>query len=317
MVKHPLGLALAAGLLFLPARALAAGVGVQAIPLAGVLDTPRDFVAHGGAAFFTAHGAQDDLVLWTTDGTSAGTRSLATVSHGASGTYGTPYLYASLSTPHGLLLVAPDLDTGKEALWRSDGTASGTVRVADLPRDAAHTYVTSISYSIVNAGAKTLLLRQTYDGSKAWVSVLSTDGTAAGTVDTGVSAISTDVHTLGANAFFVGTDGNVKRNDGATTSPSVTFADRNTSMPTYLLGTCNGSLYMTYATTTPGVSWRMVRYDGVAAPVEIVTGDPAVVRPGFVCAGSSYYFFGRTSDTGREPWISDAAHDRGLGSVHR
>jgi len=73
-----------------------------------------------------AHGAEP----WITDGTSAGTRLVADLCPGACSSVD-PQAPAVLSVPQGALLIAADGSHGEE-LWRTNGTAAGTVRLTDL-----------------------------------------------------------------------------------------------------------------------------------------------------------------------------------------
>ena len=77
--------------------------------------------AWGDRLFYTVR-EDEDLILWATDGTAAGTRAV--------GSFAT--LRAWLNTgPSGLYFVADDVVHGEE-IWRTNGTPEGTVRVTEF-----------------------------------------------------------------------------------------------------------------------------------------------------------------------------------------
>jgi len=129
----------------------------------------------GGVLFFTADDGTSGRELWRSDGTQAGTSRVADLSPGATGTLfprmvawkGELYFLAG-STPTGS-------STPEWGLWRSNGTADGTVRVAPLPGPAESS---SLVAELTPAGE---LLYFKVDspthGAELWVS----DGTAANT----------------------------------------------------------------------------------------------------------------------------------------
>jgi ELWxxDGT repeat protein len=153
------------------------GTAPGAVHLSGLahghdLDSFDSLVAAGGTLFFTAYENGYGRELWKTDGTAAGTALLKNVP---------PPFNDSLSAngeaaaPAGgpLFFVAGDSTTGAE-LWKSDGTAAGTVLIADIrpgPQGSGPHSLTPIGnklYFVADDGVH---------GNEVWVS----DGTAAGT----------------------------------------------------------------------------------------------------------------------------------------
>lgn len=153
---------------------------------------PRGVAAIGGTLFFSASTETNGRELWKSDGTPAGTTLVKDIYPGTS-TYtytddgGVEHTetWTNSSDPHTLAAAggtfyfsARDEAHGHE-LWKSNGTAAGTVLVKDVypgPASGAYTYG-------VGAGAMvgTTLYFSGYDqdhGSELW----SSDGTAAGTV---------------------------------------------------------------------------------------------------------------------------------------
>jgi len=105
--------------------------------------------------------------LWVSDGTSGGTRPVLT----AAGEQLSGRDYAEFRGR--CLVVAPSRESGGKAeLWLTDGTAEGTLRIAEVP--AAVNYEHQLA---VTGGQGFLLLTSEEAGSELWV----TDGTATGT----------------------------------------------------------------------------------------------------------------------------------------
>src|SRR5262249_28805753 len=94
---------------------------------------PRDHTVVNGTLFFTADDGTTGRELWKSDGMAAGTLLVKDIRLGTS-----PYGFRSSSYPSNLTAVggalfftANDGISGRE-LWKSDGTAAGTVLVKDI-----------------------------------------------------------------------------------------------------------------------------------------------------------------------------------------
>ncbi len=140
--------------------------------------SPFNLTNVDGTLFFRADDGSTGQELWKSDGTAAGTLLVKDIFPGTSFDTGDP----NSSSPGGLIDVdgtlffhAADGDTGRE-LWRSDGTAAGTLLVEDIFPGAVPS---STPTELTNVNG-TLFFRaeEGSAGGELWKS----DGTAAGTV---------------------------------------------------------------------------------------------------------------------------------------
>lgn len=142
---------------------------------------PRELVNLNGTLFFTATDSSTGAELWKSDGTSAGTVMVLDIFSGATSSNG--QTVANSSEPGQLTTVgstlfftAADSATGRE-LWKSDGTAAGTVRVKDV-RTGADGSLTSQDVLIPLGNTLFFSANDGSSGRELWKS----DGTSAGTV---------------------------------------------------------------------------------------------------------------------------------------
>jgi ELWxxDGT repeat protein len=135
---------------------------------------PWNLTAAGATLFFTAYQPDSGRELWKSDGTRAGTVIVKDIQlgSGSSSSLRIDDRYALL--PGGVLLFPADDGTAGTELWRSDGTADGTVLVKDIHPGPQG----SRMFELTAAGGKVYFTADDGDhGQELWVS----DGTAGGT----------------------------------------------------------------------------------------------------------------------------------------
>lgn len=138
--------------------------------------SPRLFTSVDGTLFFFAFTPAAGYELWKSDGTEAGTVQVIDIRPGPASSVGTFHFFLAPITGFKgeLLFTANDGSSGDE-LWKSDGTALGTVRVKDIAPGPLGSF--PIEPTIVN-GALFFAAADPVGGSELWKS----DGTEAGTV---------------------------------------------------------------------------------------------------------------------------------------
>jgi len=128
----------------------------------------------GNLLFFLADDG-NGTELWRSDGTPAGTFMTKDIDI-APATGSDIYIHSLTAVGNQLFFYADDDVNGLE-LWKSDGTASGTVMVKDITPGSASTDFSSFSPVTVN-GVLYFIANDGVNGEELWKS----DGTAAGTV---------------------------------------------------------------------------------------------------------------------------------------
>jgi ELWxxDGT repeat protein len=140
--------------------------------------------------------------LWSTDGTAAGTITLAAVD---------PSAFASVNGTVYFLATSP---SSKLGLWSTNGTAAGTTEVKDLSSFGTSSYYYGSSNELATTGSK--LFFTTGDGNGG-TDLWTSNGTASGTsivkdfaVPSGVSSYDVSVSSLkafGNDLIFIADDG--------------------------------------------------------------------------------------------------------------
>jgi ELWxxDGT repeat protein len=198
-------------------------------------------------------------------------------------------------------------------VWRSDGTAAGTVKVATLP-----------SYLHPSVSTPTVVGSQVwwgaYDNEEGGSEIWSTDGTEEGTrriLDFGEQDLASEpqLTLVGSTVFFLVFDEDnnqqVWKTDGTQAGTSLVkdlderFERANPSHLTAF----QGKLY--FFAETPNGQRALWRSDGTAEgtipllelPIDFQNhGD---LPAGLIAMGSQLFFIANDGAHGREPWVSD------------
>lgn len=267
---------------------------------------PAEFTQVGAQTYFSASGSANggnvDVELWRTDGTPAGTRLVADIEPGPTGS--APSNFAGMG---GMLYFAATTSASGRELWRSDGTAAGTTLVKDIVPGSSGV---GGPLNLQALDEHTLLFAgyQAATGYEPWVS----DGTAAGTrllLEIRPGTLGGNPHSFqvaGRSAFFIADDGvhgeELWVTDGTAAGthlvidlvgglnlvrPSTTFGDRLLFSVSSGGGGLDAGLWITDGSSAGTI--QLIR-----RPV----GRPTVL-------GDLVYFSALDPATGQEPWVTD------------
>ena len=172
-------------------------------------DFPQSFYLSltnaGGKVYFTAWSGSDFL-LWTSDGTAAGTQQLTTANANSGGV-----IPSDLVGMGGkLYFLGNDAASDQQALWSSDGTAAGTTVVADLGGTES-SYVPGWGFFWGNdqlvASDNTLFILGGNPSAASGPELWESDGTSSGTTNLGSLPQAPSNWTAnGATFYFTATD---------------------------------------------------------------------------------------------------------------
>jgi len=271
---------------------------------------PGPLAAINNTLYFSADDGADgtgtDAELWKTDGTATGTVMVKNINTntdinvGATGSF--PYGYTNVNGT--IYFSAYDAANGTE-LWKTDGTAAGTILVANINPGSGESYpekltrVGNMLYFTANNGS---------NGTELW----ATDGTTTAMI-TDINSGSgssnpSNLAVLGGVLYFIATDGTngteLWKTDG-TASGTVMVKDFNPAGDGFGMGSDknlisqNGSLYLT------SYDYSLWRSDGTAAgTIKIAdgTGSGITAFLNLTIMNGQMLFSGRTAASGRELW---------------
>jgi ELWxxDGT repeat protein len=152
-------------------------------PGSGASD-PLTLTDVNGTLFFTAADGVHGRELWKSDGTTAGTVMVADINPGPNSSLAS-YGEVPLTNVNGTLFFPADDGVHGWEIWKSDGTAAGTVLVADLQPGSANgiEFVGSIqSFGEVASANGLYFFNFNSAASRPDKGLWQSDGTAAGTV---------------------------------------------------------------------------------------------------------------------------------------
>ena len=213
-----------------------------------------------------------------------------------------------------LFFVAQDPDHGLE-LWKSDGTAEGTVLVKDiLPGPGSSTPST-----IVPFGNRVLFTTHFFDGETPgglWIS----DGTEAGTLRLGAPQSVSDIIAAGQRAFFLSfsdetgsewgvTDGTVAGTHIMDTRPGPEGLGGSNSFAT--LG--NNLIFSPTEGNQPGTAFEPWISDGTVEGTRLLKDiEPGVLNSDpreLTAVGNLVFFSAFDTAHGYELWVTDGTTD--------
>jgi ELWxxDGT repeat protein len=253
-------------------------------------------VYHGRVFFTPANTANAEI--WSTDGTTAGTRKEFTLPAG------TPTIRRLTALGADLYFITGDFDGGK--VWRSDGTLAGTQPLADLPPIFLDDYAPGFT----RIGSRVLFVAP---DSLVW----TTDGTPAGTrpLESGTEPVGEayDLTLFNGAVYFFGatpTKRGLFRSDGtpagtAFVTPVYGFTFNSLPASTLIAGA--GRLWFAAADTDHGTElWTS---DGTAAGTamvkDILPGTDGSSPAWLAFAGGRLFFAATDGGHGTELWQSD------------
>ncbi len=146
-------------------------------------DPPEGYLEFNGRVYFTANDSIHHRELRSTDGTSAGTSLVKEINSGPAGQahFGVPYFSKVYRTIFNNEIYFNGLDSVHGmALWKTDGTASGTLLLKDISQLGiqASPWQESVSIYFNEVNNKLIFLSQdTTHGYELW----TTDGSSSGT----------------------------------------------------------------------------------------------------------------------------------------
>jgi ELWxxDGT repeat protein len=303
----------------LETRAVLSPAAIDINPDPGESSYPDHLASVAGTLFFEAFDETTGVELWKTD-PYGNTALVKDINPGP--TDGFPMTSSNtLVDVNGTLFFSPDDGTTGFALWKSDGTAAGTVQVSAavlIGGEVARTTLTEFGGSLFFAAYD----RYGSTGYELWKS----DGTAAGTVlvkDINPSGDS-NPHSLTVSdglLYFTADDGVNGRelwvSDG-TAAGTVLVEDINPgydgSLPVYeyvesFLFDMNGTVYFAANDGANGSElWTSAgTAAGTALVKDINPGGPwSDSNPGqFISVGGAVYFVAYEPATGAEVWKTD------------
>jgi ELWxxDGT repeat protein len=275
---------------------------------------PSNLQAAGGKVYFLAYEEQHGAgALWVSDGTEAGTVFVRDF-FPTEEPWNPPYIPSAVDLGGRLVFNLGTADGGF-SLWRTDGTADGTVRLT--PESVR---VTPIGMAALGSQAFFAATDGVHDEG-LWV----TDGTAAGTrmvLEPGLpgllGAVPRDLTVFQGRLYFTAvteqTGRELWRSDG-TPGGTVLVKDIDTR-PLYgseprVFTEHGGRLYFNASTSPASGIWST---DGTAAgtlPADLTPGQGPLAASFMISAGSRLFVWGRTVEANGAPhsddglWVTD------------
>ena len=285
----------------------------QTPPTVNPGSSPAGIWSLGTTAVIAANDGRHGIEPWRSDGTAAGTTLIADLVPGSRGSIVT-FLSSTPAVGNGGLFFAVGGADNLSSLWRSDGTAAGTVKLRDfgpLPFGNPR-YLTPVGNRVFFAA----------DDGVSGLELWTTDGTPGGTMlvaDLAPGAAGSGVRNLaalGGDVCFIATpttNGQLWRSDGTAAGTVMLHEFGPLPVPFVEVGRFvpfAGALYFVgWEATTGSELWRT---DGTTAGTFLVkdvypgTGLGLIFASTELAATSQALFFNANDGvTGNELWISD------------
>ena len=280
---------------------------VQDIRLGGSGSNPAYLTAVGNVLFFRANDGVNGYALWKTDGTSAGTVLVKDINTSTYDPYD-PFFYEpvlrDLTAVGNTLFFRANKGSGGEQLWKSDGTAAGTLNVAAVNPENLTPFGNILFFRASDST----------NGTELWKS----DGTSAGTVlvkDINPGSANSYIGNftaVGSTIFFSAIDGvsgsELWKTDG-TTAGTVLVKDINPGSAHSYAGEFTTVGNTLFFTANDGFSGRELwTTDGTAAGTLLlkdINPGSSGSAGGLTAIGNTLLFSANDGVSGQELWRSD------------
>lgn len=285
--------------------------------------TPLDLTDVNGTIFFTADDGTNGRELWKTDGTDAGTVLVKDIRPGPEDAFNpASSMITCLTNVNGTLYFVADDGVHGHELWKSDGTAAGTVLVKDINPSTGDTSSAVAPIELTNLnGTLYFYADDGTHGRELWRS----DGTDIGTVmlkDINSGAFGSVIGSYAASGLRTFNGMLIFGADNGSANGEELWVSDGTPVGTVMLKDLTGDffssdpddftvvgnvMYFTAFNFTYGTElWKT---DGTAAGTvlvkDITPGTLTTLMVELTAVGNTLFFAANSSATGYELWKSD------------